>query len=166
MTVVIHGMPSHFRCVETKPYMRKGLHSRIFKMEQFCPIAKEWRIMLVPGNNWTLVFRSEDETPVPDGECVISDRKRDALKDIPNYIIVCKEKHGTNYYDAHDTESIGNTAIHILKERMKLGYYSEEINLKDIIEFNDFANAFDFLLSRDGYEYEGFEIIPIITIVP
>jgi hypothetical protein len=114
-----------FKYVEIESYTRhNNQHVRRFNLQQYCPVNGHHCRMLVPGT-WHLNFESEDETPVDDGVCVISERRRERIENYPKHIIVCREKHSTHYYDACDTETIGRTAIFILKNRAECEDYYE-----------------------------------------
>ena len=117
-----------FQYVEVDPYTRdSGQHVRRFVLHQHCPILDKYCRMLVPGN-WNVNFKSDDGKPVDDDTCVISQHRIDNLENRPygsrpKHIIMCREKHFTYYYDAPDTETIGRTAIHILKKRAEGSCY-------------------------------------------
>jgi hypothetical protein len=42
---------------------------------------------------------------------------------ITSRILVCREKHGTWYYDVSTNEQLHKTSVHILKERLEQGWY-------------------------------------------
>ncbi len=112
-----------FRFVE-KLYMRHNhYHVRRFNLEQWCPIVEKWHRMLLPGN-WNQIFKSDNKTPVPNEKCIIAPRLLRAIENPPKAIIVVREKHGINYYDANSTEGIGRASLQILGERENQGYYS------------------------------------------
>lgn len=114
-----------FRFVEIEPYVRhNNKHVRRFNLQQYCPKIDKYCRMLLPGH-WGHNIVSDDETPIIDEKCFIRDSLLRDLAKPTKYIIICKEKHGTNYFDASTTEVIGCTAIHILKSRAEQGYYYE-----------------------------------------
>lgn len=117
-----------FRYVEICPYVRdhNKHHVRRFNLEQWCPNANKWFRMLLPGT-WHQNFESENETPVSDDECVIRERVLNQIEFVSGgvgiAIIVCEEKHCTQYFDASTTEAIGRAALHLLRERNDQSYY-------------------------------------------
>ena len=44
-------------------------------------------------------------------------------------IMVVKEKHGIGYFDVSTPERLHKAAVHILKQRLKIGWYGEEKEL-------------------------------------
>jgi len=120
-----------FRFIEIKSYVRllygmttaSGRHVRRFNIQQWCPLAGRWYRVLMPGV-WYQNFESEDETPINDDICIIKPALLKVLENPPKAVIVCREKHGVQYFSANNTEEIGLAALHIVKERHEQGYYS------------------------------------------
>jgi hypothetical protein len=58
------------------------------------------------------------------------DRKENSMVDLPadgnKYVLVCKEKHGTRYYDATSPEAYVASCNKILKERFEDGWTYEK----------------------------------------
>lgn len=121
-----------FRFAEIEPYTRQDkYHIRRFNLEQWCQIAERWFRMLMPGR-WDQRFGSENKTPVSNDECYpVYERLLDDLENIRPVIIVCEEKHGTQYFSASNTEDIGRAALHLLKERNSQGYYPKPDDLPE-----------------------------------
>lgn len=114
-----------FRYVEIDPYIcHGGTIVRRFMFEQWCPLAESWHRMLIPGN-WDHRFVGK-KGAAPDAILSVDSSIPRRLDNLPRYVVVCKEKHGTMYFDGADTEAIGRTALFILEKRLEVGYYEPE----------------------------------------
>ena len=84
-------------------------------------------------------------------------------------IIVLNEKYGTRYIEANTPEQKGIAACRILRERISNKWYDEHeaemaqmvLDLTDVQKRHE--RAWSFLSKRNGYEYEGIEIVPLVT---
>jgi hypothetical protein len=84
-------------------------------------------------------------------------------------IIVLKEKYGERYIEANTPEQKGIAACRILRERIANKWYNEhEAEMAQmVLDLTDvekrYALAWSFLSKRNGYEYEGIEIVSLET---
>jgi hypothetical protein len=84
-------------------------------------------------------------------------------------VIVLNEKYGTRYIEADTPEQKGEAACRIIRERITNKWYDEhEVEMaKMVLDLVDvekrYARAWSFLSKRNGYEYEGIEIVFLET---
>lgn len=175
-----------FRFVEIAPYLRHdNCHVRRFSVQEWCPLAKKWCRIFSLGR-WIISFVSKNNTPLSDDDILVTDSLKDSILKRPKAIIICEEKHGTYYYDASDTETIGLTCIKIIQDRYEQGYYVDLLEMdvptdEEILKSNtnksnaldclnsaindkNYVNAFNFLSDRADFEYEGFKIQTLLSI--
>jgi ABC-type glutathione transport system ATPase component len=85
------------------------------------------------------------------------------------HIIVLKEKYGERYIEANTPEQRGIAACRILRERIANKWYNEhEAEMAQmVLDLTDvekrYERAWSFLSKRNGYEYEGIEIVSLET---
>ena len=93
-------------------------------------------------------------------------------------ILIEEGKHGNSYYDASSNHNLHKVCCRLLKERIKDGYYDNEIFIKKALDCVETQNtgatynpkmvdkqrAYRLLLSRNNYEYEHVELEDVIEV--
>ena len=77
-------------------------------------------------------------------------------------ILVFHEKYGDVYYDASTAQKRENAFVFVINQRITDGWYDasdEELAKK----FLDKGAAEKFLMIRQDFEYEGFEVVDVLS---
>jgi len=116
---------NQFKFVEIEPYTRHNNRPVTrFNLYQWCPIKNDWCRMLMPGS-WNLNLESKTTKKLPASQCSVPQRILNGIESPHKHIIVCREKHSTEYFQANSTEDIGRACVHIVKRRNDEGFYPD-----------------------------------------